>query len=69
MAEGMNTTTRILDIEIPKGFMNVAVSGKFLVADTNDSANWDTLKFPLPEGKWKVQYKEGKLVRLVCEDR
>ena len=35
-------------------FMNVGVTvGNFLIADTNDSNNWDTLKFPLPKPKFK----------------
>lgn len=42
-------------VKIPKGFMNTRVTTKnFFVADTNDSANWDTIKFPLPKGKWVI---------------
>ncbi len=44
-----------IEITMPKGYMNVGITtDNFLVADTNDSANWDTLKFPLPEGKWSI---------------
>ena len=44
-----------IEIKIPKGFMNTAVTtDNFFIADTNDSANWDTLKFPLPEGNWSI---------------
>ena len=39
---------KIIEIKIPKGFMNWGVSlDNYFTADTNDSANWDTLKFPL----------------------
>lgn len=55
-----------LTIEIPKGFMNTGVSTcNHFIADTNDSANWDTIKFPLPKGKWSIQNIEGKIVTLV----
>ena len=44
-----------IEIKIPNGFMNTAVTtDNFFIADTNDSANWDTLKFPLPEGNWSI---------------
>ena len=47
-----------IEIKLPKGFMNTGVVYRDkhprFVADTNDSANWDTLDFPLPEGKWEV---------------
>lgn len=46
---------KILIIEMPKGYRNIAVTlSNHLVADTNDSTNWDTLKFPLPKGKWSI---------------
>jgi len=37
---------KLLTVILPKGFMNVGItkSGK-LLANTNDSANWDTLEF------------------------
>jgi len=40
---------KFIEIRIPKGFMNcdVTIDNNF-IADTNDSENWDTLKFPLP---------------------
>ena len=42
-------------IELPKGFMNVGVTlDNHLIADTNDSSNWDTLQFPLPDGHWSI---------------
>lgn len=46
--------------------MNVGVSvDNHLIADTNDSQNWDTLKFPLPAGKWRIKNVEGKIVTLI----
>lgn len=54
-----------LSIELPKGYMNVAVTEcNNLVADTNDSQNWDTLKFPLPSGTWSLFSIKGKEVIL-----
>lgn len=45
-------------VSIPKGFYNVAVScTNKLIANTNDSANWSRLAFPLPDYpfcKWKI---------------
>jgi len=44
-----------IDIELPKNFMNVGITASnYLIADTNNSENWDTLKFPLPKGKWSI---------------
>lgn len=49
------TSSSRIEVIIPKGFMNVAVSiDNCLIADTNDSANWDTIKFPLPIGNWTI---------------
>ncbi|MEK6884356.1 MAG: hypothetical protein AABY22_32290 [Nanoarchaeota archaeon] len=54
-----------IQIILPKGYMNVGVTlDNHLVADTNNSANWDTLKFPLPKGKWSIYNQEGKVVML-----
>lgn len=55
----------IIEIELPKEFMNVGVStDNHLIADTNDGSNWDTLKFPLPYGKWSIKnYKDKKNIR------
>ena len=59
-------------IELPKGFMNVGVTlSNYLIADTNDSVNWDTLKFPLPKPiyKWQIHSYEddNKIVNLIDE--
>ena len=55
-----------IEIEIPKGFMNTVVTtDNFLIADTNDSANWDTLKFPLPRGDWSIYNVSNKKVTLI----
>ena len=49
---------KIIDVFYPNGWSNcgVTISNHF-IADTNDSANWDTLKFPLPKPKYKWQIK------------
>jgi len=61
----MKLAMQELKIEIPNGFMNVGVSNEnFLYADTNDSKNWDTLKFPLPNGKWTIKSINGKSIIL-----
>ena len=45
--------------------MNSAVtSDNFFIADTNDSAKWDTLKFPLPKGRWSIYSISGKIAIL-----
>ena len=60
---------RTLEIELPKGFMNCGITAKNnFVADTNDSDNWDTLKFPLPRGKWKIKcYKNNNKVVVLID--
>ena len=57
---------QFLRIVIPKNFMNTAItSDNFFIADTNNSVNWDFIKFPLPEGNWKIYSEEGKIIILV----
>lgn len=56
----MASATRFLEIKIPTNFMNTGISvDNIFFADTNDSENWDTLRFPLPwpeDGKkWKIE--------------
>ena len=47
---------RTLHLQLPKGFRNVSVTtDNKIVADTNDSANWDKISVPLPKGKWSIQ--------------
>lgn len=44
-----------LTVKIPLNFMNTAITiDNFFVADTNNSEDFDILKFPLPEGKWSI---------------
>lgn len=49
---------KLIKIEIPKGFFNFGVSScNSFIADTNNSADWRTLKFPLPKPfgkKWEI---------------
>jgi len=59
------TVLEMIVIEMPKGFMNTGISTcNHFIADTNDSTNWDTIKFPLPKGNWSIQSIEGKMVTL-----
>lgn len=45
-------------VEHPNGWMNCGVTDcNHFVADTNNSANWDTMKIPLPKPKHKWQIK------------
>ena len=49
---------KTIDVEIPIGFMNCGISTcNNFIADTNNSTNWDTLKFPLPKPKYKWNIK------------
>jgi len=55
----------IIKIIIPKNFMNTAITiDNYFVADTNDSANWDFIKFPLPKGVWNIYSIKGKEIIL-----
>ena len=57
-----------LKIKLPVGFMNAGVSvNNFFTADTNDSKNWDTIKFPLPKGNWVIKSVKENVVTLVNE--
>lgn len=54
---------KTIDVEIPLGFMNCGISTcNNFIADTNNSANWDTLKFPLPKPKykWNISHYKNK---------
>ena len=54
---------KTIDVEIPIGFMNCGISTcNNFIADTNNSANWDTLKFPLPKPKykWNISHYKNK---------
>lgn len=54
-----------IEITLPKNFMNVGITtDNYLVADTNDSKNWDTLRFPLPKGNWSIASKHHEKVIL-----
>ncbi len=56
---------KLLEIKLPKGFMNTAVTiDNNFIADTNDENGWDTLKFPLPKGRWAIKNIVGKIVTL-----
>ena len=66
---------RTLNVEIPKGFYNCDVTTcNHFIADTNDSDNWKTLKFPLPKPrgrKWEISRydianDDKTVVELVC---
>lgn len=49
---------RTIEIDLPIGFMNCGVSTcNHFIADTNNSTNWDTLKFPLPKPRFKWHIK------------
>jgi len=60
---------RYLNVKIPKGFMNCGVTiDNIFVADTNDSANWDKISFPLPKSnyRWEIHsYLTNNIVVLV----
>jgi len=47
-----------IDVYYPNGWGNCAVTlDNHFISDTNNRNNWDTLKFPLPEPKYKWNIK------------
>lgn len=49
---------RFIYVQIPRNFMNCAITiDNYFIANTNNSSNWDTLKFPLPKpkNKWEIK--------------
>ncbi len=58
----MTPKKKIIKVEIPKGFFNCGVTVcNHFIADTNNSVNWSTLKFPLPKPlgkKWAISSYE-----------
>lgn len=55
---------KTIDVVIPIGFMNCGVSTcNDFIADTNNTAKWDTLKFPLPKPryKWNIKCYKGDM--------
>ena len=57
-----------LILKLPNGYMNVGISTcNKLIADTNDSSNWDEIYFTLPNGKWSIENIdiESNLVTLI----
>lgn len=57
---------RNLKIVLPDGFMNVVVTkDNRLTANTNNSAKWDILSFPLPDGDWKIKNHNKKHLTLI----
>jgi len=47
---------KMLTIELPADiYFNCCITkNNYLVADTNNSANWKTIKIPLPDGNWSI---------------
>jgi len=57
---------KTITIKIPKNFMNTAITkDNYFIADTNDSKNWNTIKFPLPKGKWIINNKRVNEIILI----
>lgn len=49
---------KTINVEYPNGWSNCGITtDNHFIADTNNSANWDTLKFPLPKPKYKWNIK------------
>ncbi len=47
---------KTIEIKLPIGFMNVTITEDNCLTSNNNNINdWNDLKFPLPEGKWKVK--------------
>ena len=59
-----------IEIKLPKGFMNCAITiCNNFTSNTNDSANWDTICFPLPDtkGNWVIESYEKENIVLLIE--
>ena len=41
------------------------VMDNHFIANTNNGDDWDSLKFPLPEGEWFIYSKNGGMVTLI----
>ena len=54
-----------MEIKIPKGYRNIGITiNNKLIADTNDSSDWDTICIPLPKGffrNWKIINKHTEI--------
>lgn len=52
----MSKIKKMLNIDLPHDiFFNCGITkDNYLIADTNDSYNWKTLKIQLPIGKWSI---------------
>ncbi len=49
---------RTIQVEYPDGWSNCGITtDNHFIADTNNGAKWDTLKFPLPKPKYKWNIK------------
>lgn len=58
-----------MTIKVPNGYMNIGVStSNCLVADTNDSSNWNTFKTELPSGEWKISNIDNNNVVTLKEE-
>jgi hypothetical protein len=59
--------SKTIEVKLPYGFMNCGITkDNHFIANTNDSSNYDTIKFPLPKGEWDVKnYKTGDIVVLI----
>lgn len=56
---------KTMTITLPKGFMNVAITkNNHLIADTNDSSNFNTLSIELPKGEWSISYATPRMLIL-----
>jgi len=54
-----------LKIKIPIKFGNIAITKNSISGDTNDSSNWDSFSFPLPEGDWYIESSDMGHIVLV----
>jgi len=55
---------------VPAKYGNLSVSNKsnVLIGDTNDSANWEDIRIPIPPGNWRIAKREEDRVFLVRRD-
>jgi len=59
---------QMLTVDLPKDiYFNCCITkNNCLIADTNDSSNWKTVRISLPKGKWSI-YSNPRGNKIILE--